>query len=377
MSDANGLRYLISSFGETSLSANTSFYKDNERLHVNPYEEHITYIYKARLADLTNDYSKVKSALKTLTKKSEDCYEYIGNDKMLGEKIHAEIEVSIIKSNSVHKYCVYITYQLFFSEEKYQCFELSYDYNYVSLSNLGGEIRLAMKWLESTLTTAHIIKDIVSTIRTYTKDLPRAIRELSLFIRRKDDGKLIIGDTITMGQEISCNEPVKWRVLDVDKNKNRALVVSENVLFSMQPYESAQDQERELDTYYQNYNVSWSDCDINHYLNSNFRTDYGLDKADIISVTHETEATENASKESTNEKVFLLSISEAEKYFKSDDGRKAKSQDGKMGISWLLRTPGAYTQYNMAQVGHKGSIDIRGEDVAREHGIRPAFWVNL
>ena len=98
----------------------------------------------------------------------------------------------------------------------------------------------------------------------------------------------------------------------------------------------------------------------------------------------------------TIDKVFLLSITEANKYFSSDSERKCQGteyccKDAKkyidMNCSWWLRSPG-YDNYRAAYVSSKGHVNTYGEDVLRktcDHGrlddsdiltVRPALWLD-
>ena len=95
----------------------------------------------------------------------------------------------------------------------------------------------------------------------------------------------------------------------------------------------------------------------------------------------------------TTDKVFLLSITEINKYFSSDEARKcapteyAKAQGaytsssystgGKAACCWWLRSPGGSSD-RAALVLYGCSVDLGGDPV--HHGddaVRPALWINL
>ena len=105
----------------------------------------------------------------------------------------------------------------------------------------------------------------------------------------------------------------------------------------------------------------------------------------------------------TTDKVFLLSIAEAEKYFDSDDARLctptgyAKTQgiyvsrgafsDGKATCWWWLRSPGI-NSHHAAIVDFDGSIrEVRAyatnhtqneNEVDYGHvAVRPAMWIGI
>ena len=90
----------------------------------------------------------------------------------------------------------------------------------------------------------------------------------------------------------------------------------------------------------------------------------------------------------TTDKVFLLSITEANKYFSSDSARQcsatayAKAQGAYTATSngncrWWLRSPGRYSS-DAACVNGDGSVISVGYGVSSSGGaVRPARWINL
>ncbi|MCI6502055.1 MAG: DUF6273 domain-containing protein [Clostridia bacterium] len=92
--------------------------------------------------------------------------------------------------------------------------------------------------------------------------------------------------------------------------------------------------------------------------------------------------------QATNDKVFLLSIKEAEKYFSSDSARPCKptnhtivkgayvnSDNG--NCCWWLRSPGLYGS-DVACVFDDGLVNHDGFDVhSGSVAVRPALWIDL
>ena len=89
----------------------------------------------------------------------------------------------------------------------------------------------------------------------------------------------------------------------------------------------------------------------------------------------------------TVDKIFILSIPEANTYFDSDSARQclgteycyaqgvSKDDDGYCW--WLLRTPG-YESRLAAFITSYGSVSNRGDGVNHERSaIRPVMWINL
>ncbi len=89
----------------------------------------------------------------------------------------------------------------------------------------------------------------------------------------------------------------------------------------------------------------------------------------------------------TQDKVFLLSITEANEYFSSDSARQCKHTAYAIAngayrnpdngtCSWWLRSPG-YKQRQVAYVDKNGYVYKRGCDVGASVPIRPALWITL
>ena len=142
-------------------------------------------------------------------------------------------------------------------------------------------------------------------------------------------------------------------------------------------------------------NVTWATCTLRAWLNHDFMDSAFTDDEKMLIPTvtvaphensrwfgfsdHETKAG-NA----TQDQVFLLSVTEAERYFSSDDARRypftpyvvsAKGGDIKYIASWL-RTPGA-GQDHVSLLDPDGSVDDYGQYVDREEAVRPAMWIDL
>lgn len=87
------------------------------------------------------------------------------------------------------------------------------------------------------------------------------------------------------------------------------------------------------------------------------------------------------------DKVFLLSIDEAKKYFSADADRicrpteYAEAQgvwlEDDVNCWWRLRSPGK-EQNLSTSISYEGSVNISGGDVDNDYGAnRPALWINL
>ena len=191
---------------------------------------------------------------------------------------------------------------------------------------------------------------------------------------------LKVGSVITFGSyeqdDITSNgkEPIRWIVLQTKGIK--ALLISEYGLDTRKYHDIRE-------------NVTWEKCTLRKWLNSTFyQNAFSSAEQKIIltsSITAEDGPYDVEGGNNTRDKVFLLSISEAENFFESDAARlcvptnyararSASTQNGYCG--WWLRTPGVDSEL-AARGSTLGWIDAIGSYV--DYGsecIRPAIWIN-
>ena len=211
-----------------------------------------------------------------------------------------------------------------------------------------------------------------------------------------------------------------WRVLDVQDGK--ALIITEDIV-EWRPYNI-------------DYTaVTWETCSLRKYLNGEFLKRFTQENQDKIIET-KIENPDNLwygtpGGNSTLDKIFLLSIDEADRYFgdsgdyrdmrrktyffgdyygisgriidhdegtlisnSHDSDRKANYYEkGLYGWQWWLRSTGAFTyqgpvvnvedgkriaNLSAAKVFETGYIDVLGNAVnADSVGVRPVMWLNL
>lgn len=173
-------------------------------------------------------------------------------------------------------------------------------------------------------------------------------------------------------------EDVEWLVLEVKDGK--ALVISKYAL-DCQPY------------YHIRYvNVTWETCTLRRWLNNDFinAAFSAKEKAMIPTVTISADKNPVYSTNpgnATQDQVFLLSITEVNKYFSSDSARQCEPTDyavangawerGSGSCCWWLRSPGI-DQNNAAYVRSNGDDNVSGDSV--DYGsdaVRPALWIDL
>lgn len=187
------------------------------------------------------------------------------------------------------------------------------------------------------------------------------------------------GDTVFFGEyeqdkDISNGkEDIAWLVLA--KENNKIFVISEKAL-DCQPYNIEQ-----------HANVTWETCTLRKWLNTDFiNSAFSSDeKAKISTVTVSADKNPKYGTDpgnATQDQVFLLSITEANKYFDYDNIRTCRLTDyaaakTSTGWYWWLRSPGDYHDL-AAYVNFDGSVSNDGYIVSNSSvAVRPAMWISL
>lgn len=173
-------------------------------------------------------------------------------------------------------------------------------------------------------------------------------------------------------------EDIEWLVLA--KEDDKILVISDKAL--------------DCQIYSRIY-AKWGNCFLRDWLNKTFinaafsieeqnqvqETKVSADKNPIFSTDPGND---------TTDKVFLLSSSEAEKYFSSNRARQCKLTEYAVtrgvyvnyvnndngNCRWWLRSPGV-DQSHTVRVNGTGSIFYYGSDVDYAYCVRPALWIKL
>ncbi len=217
------------------------------------------------------------------------------------------------------------------------------------------------------------------------KDSAEIIERIKLQYQRSILTKANVGDYIVFGTYEQDNkvsngkENIEWLVLA--KEGNRVLVISRYALDSeeYEPYQVIAGFGRE---------ATWEDSHIRYWLNETFiDSAFSSEELEMIDRTMVTADKNPKYKTSpgnnTTDRVFLLSIQEANNYFSSDNARQCqrtpydKAQVGSENdnCTWWLRSPG--TPRNAACVNSAGEIDDSGQPNIWEDAVRPAMWINL
>ena len=171
-------------------------------------------------------------------------------------------------------------------------------------------------------------------------------------------------------------EDIEWLVLA--KENSNVLLISKKAL-DCKSYNTI-----EMD-------VTWQTCSLRTWLNDHFLNDAFTKEEQAIINTTDVTADANPADDvdpgnDTYDKVFLLSIYEANKYFSNDSERKCvptyhvlanKNFINDGNNWWLLRTPG-YGQERVAGVTGDGVVSEIGTNVDNSHTlVRPAVWISL
>ena len=191
----------------------------------------------------------------------------------------------------------------------------------------------------------------------------------------------------------------KWRVLDAKGDK--VLILTEEIIEKNRPYND------------ENVNTTWETCTMRKYLNGEFLQSFSAEEQGRIVETKIANPDnlwcETPGGGDTEDKVFLLSLEEADRYFGDSgdyrnkkimdydfDNNKWLLDDDGFGFSnaydnarlaknkakadyWWLRSPGGESNL-AAKVQDDGSINVLGvfvNDDMDEEGVRPALWLKL
>lgn len=172
-------------------------------------------------------------------------------------------------------------------------------------------------------------------------------------------------------------EDVEWLVLEIKDGK--ALVISKYAL-DCKPYNTSYT------------DVTWETCTLRRWLNNDFinAAFSAEEKAIIPTVTVSSDKNPEYSTNpgnATQDQVFLLSITEADKYFSSDSARQCEPTDFAVANStwesdtvnccWWLRSPGIFQSFAVL-VSCDGGVGDDGDRVGNDvYTVRPALWIDL
>ncbi|WP_406038776.1 DUF6273 domain-containing protein [Succinimonas sp.] len=173
--------------------------------------------------------------------------------------------------------------------------------------------------------------------------------------------------------DAQSKEPIEWVVLEA--NDQDALLVSRYGLDCKKYHRYWAD-------------IAWENCDLRKWLNDEFLneafSEEELQRIKLSEVVNDDNPKHRIrGGNNTQDRVFCLSLAEAERYFKNDSERRCQPTD--LAIAhwafvsddghcwWWLRSPG-FNQYHTSGVYAAGSLDPDGVCVDGDHYVvRPAL----
>jgi tetratricopeptide (TPR) repeat protein len=144
-----------------------------------------------------------------------------------------------------------------------------------------------------------------------------------------------------------------WRVIGLDEPSQRVLAITEDVIAKMPYHQPGGD-------------ITWEGCTLRRWLNGEFYNSLpAYIKPRVLEAVNQNPDNGSVSGGNpTRDRVFPLSVNEANRYFKGDKDRIARHNG--TDNWWWLRSPG-----NLAGLAC-------GNSVADDNlGVRPALWLNL
>ena len=179
-------------------------------------------------------------------------------------------------------------------------------------------------------------------------------------------------------------QPLVWRVLAVENG--RALLITEKLIDCVKYHTKRTD-------------ITWETCTLRQWMNRDFihKAFSSSEQGKIATVTNQNPNNPKFGTKggnATQDKIFALSINEAEKYFRNNDDRRAAPTgfaikngawvsdnyslpNGEKTGWWWLRSPGSNSD-DAACVLTNGDVYQFGNYVDFNYGaVRPAFWLNL
>ena len=205
-----------------------------------------------------------------------------------------------------------------------------------------------------------------------------------MMIYKREGNKIYFGSYYLNSKE--KKEPIEWDILE--EKDGKALIISHYILDAIKFDDKS-------NNYENSYIRNWLNNDFyNIAFNNNEKLIIETTKVDnsIASIGFDVDPYHDTNSyvcNNTNDKIFLLSVKEAKKYFHFDEERMTKGIDyaKKQGLYyvsstdtsfWWLRSSCLVDAYYAYCVDNDGYIDYYFNYVDRiDRGIRPACWIKL
>lgn len=172
-----------------------------------------------------------------------------------------------------------------------------------------------------------------------------------------------VGEYIKFGNYKGNNE---WKVLE--KKDGKILVLSKYAIENIKYHDG-------------HAVVTWETCSLRNWLNEKYiKSSFSTKEQELIIPTQivncDNQIYSTDGGNDTTDKLFILSVDEANRYFESDDERQATLSDGTPAW-WWLRTPGGY-RYYATLVYSDGLVFDFGFFVYEGcAAVRPAMWLDV
>ena len=261
-----------------------------------------------------------------------------------------------------------------------------YDSSYELLEEIGKFDEIASNKYDRAM--AYINSGDYDAAYALLKDLQyKDSHEKAVGIFKQNQGKMFnsaeVGDSVWFGAYEQDNdlangkEDIEWQVLS--KENNRFLLISKYIL-DRQVYHTVPS------------SVTWESCALRTWLNETFlyNSFNSIEQAVIAQTTVTADRNPEYDEDpgnATTDRVFLLSIAEANKYFSSDSARLCTptafavangvyERPPTGSSAWWLRSPGNEQSF-AADVTYWGKVGTMGILITEGIGIRPAMWIDL
>ncbi len=286
---------------------------------------------------------------------------------------------SYLDSENLLKECKYQSALILFNDKKYDeaivKFDLLYDYKKSKEMSIECRYMKGNELINSQKYTDAIT--VFSTVNNYKESKDKLNKCIIEQFKNTNIGDSFFIGTYEQDNNLSNGkEIIEW--LAIDKRDNKLFVISKNSIDCV-PYHTTKE------------DVTWETSTLRKWLNNEFIISTFSEKEEELISTAVVPADKNDKYKfytdpgnTTQDKVFLLSINEVEKYFPTQESRQCQGtkyaietkNNGYLDVYWQLRTPGE-TQDQKAHVTHTGHIIYSGYYVDVGYGIRPAMWIDL
>ena len=194
-----------------------------------------------------------------------------------------------------------------------------------------------------------------------------------------DTASMSVGNLYTFGNceqdEQPGADPIEWQVLAVENS--RALLISRYAL-AVKQYHKSWDK------------CTWEKSELRKWLNKDFYDSIfsKSEKSKVMEVLNTNKDSQYAEGgKDTKDRIFLLSVDEADQYFENDGSRacqavytvrqnRAYKDTSNGNTAWWLRSPGGNKGF-AASVDNFGCVNPEGYSATAEIAVRPALWINL